>query len=129
MSAMPMRVKEDLTRIPGMGPSIAADLYRLGIHEVAELRGRNPEAMYEETCRLEGAKVDRCVLYVYRCAVYFASEAKPEKELLQWWKWKDQAEGERARTDSRRKSTTRSKGSKPKARAIGARRLELALMS
>ena len=89
MSAMPMRVKEDLTRIPGVGPSIAADLYRLGIQEVAELRGQNPEAMYEETCRLEGVKVDRCVLYVYRCAVYFASEARPEKELLQWWKWKD----------------------------------------
>jgi hypothetical protein len=36
-----------------------------------------------------GAHVDRCALYVFRCAVYFASEAKPDPELLKWWNWKD----------------------------------------
>ena len=80
----------DLLKIPGVGPSIAADLNRLGVRETAELRGRNPEAMYRELCRMEGKPVDRCVLYVFRCAVYFASEPVHDPELLQWWRWKDE---------------------------------------
>jgi hypothetical protein len=79
----------DLSRIPGVGPSIASDLYSLGIREVADLRGRDPEFLYSELCRETGKHVDRCVLYVFRCAVYFASEPKHDLELLKWWKWKD----------------------------------------
>ena len=64
----------ELSRIPGVGPSIASDLYLLGIRQVADLRGRNPELLYSELCREMGQHVDRCVLYTFRCAVYFASE-------------------------------------------------------
>ena len=85
----PRSVIAELSRIPGVGPSIAADLYSLGIREVAELRGRNPESLYAELCRQVGQHVDRCALYVFRCAVYFASEPKPDPELLKWWNWKD----------------------------------------
>ena len=81
----------DLTTIPGVGPSIAADLRRVGIQEVAELRGKNPETLYAELCRSQGKHVDRCVLYVFRCAVYFASESRHDPELLKWWNWKDAA--------------------------------------
>ncbi|NQU25233.1 MAG: pathogenicity locus, partial [Candidatus Nealsonbacteria bacterium] len=28
-------------------------------------------------------------LYVFRCAVYFASNATHDAELLKWWNWKD----------------------------------------
>ena len=83
------RVIGDLTQVPGVGPSIASDLCRLGVREVAELRGRNPDALYSELCRQTGRPVDRCVLYVFRCAVYFASEPKPDPEMLKWWNWKD----------------------------------------
>ena len=38
---------------------------------------------------LRGRKMDRCVLYVFRCAVYFASESEHDPELLKWWNWKD----------------------------------------
>ena len=33
---------------------------------------------------------DRCVLYVFQCAVYFAEtrEAEREPEKLKWWSWK-----------------------------------------
>jgi hypothetical protein len=88
----------DLTRIPGVGPSIASDLRSLGIREIAELRGRNPERLYSELCRQTGHHVDRCVLYVFRCAVYFASESKHDPEKLKWWNWKDgtKAAAERA---------------------------------
>jgi hypothetical protein len=32
--------------------------------------------------------VDRCMLYVFRCAVYYA-EGGREPEKLRWWNWKD----------------------------------------
>src|SRR5882724_6838039 len=35
-----------MTKIPGVGPSIARDLHSLGIREVADLRGRDPELLY-----------------------------------------------------------------------------------
>jgi hypothetical protein len=78
-----------LLSVPGVGPSIAKDLHRLGIQDVAHLRGRNPESLYAELCRDVGLHVDRCVLYVFRCAVYFASEGRHDPELLKWWNWKD----------------------------------------
>lgn len=46
--------------------------------------------MYERLSELQGAQ-DRCVLYVFRCAVYYASTPQPEPELLRWWNWKDRA--------------------------------------
>jgi len=85
----PKTVIGNLSRIPGVGPSMASDLYLLGIREVAELRGRSPEFLYAELCQEVGQPVDRCVLYVFRCAVYFASEARHDPELLKWWNWKD----------------------------------------
>ena len=84
----PKSVIANLSRIPGVGPSIASDLYLLGIREVADLRGRNPEALYAEMCRQAGPQ-DRCLLYVFRCAVYYASTPKPEPDMLKWWNWKD----------------------------------------
>lgn len=82
---------KDLQRIPGVGPSIARDLCAIGIHSVAALRGRDPEELYRRLCDHTGKAVDRCMLYVFRCAVYFASNAVHDAELLKWWHWKDQA--------------------------------------
>ena len=79
----------ELRRIPGVGPAVAGDLVRLGIRRVADLRGRDPEELYERLCEDQGVRVDRCMLYTFRCAVYFASEPDPEPELLLWWSWKD----------------------------------------
>jgi hypothetical protein len=80
---------EDLQCIPGVGPSLAQDLVDLGIRSVAALRRRSPERLYERLCTLRGQHQDRCVLYVFRCAVYFASEASHDPERLKWWNWKD----------------------------------------
>ena len=78
-----------LQQIPGVGPNIAADLQDLGFHQVEDLRGADAEGMYERLCELRGAHVDRCVLYVFRCAVYFAGNEEHDSELLKWWNWKD----------------------------------------
>ena len=32
---------------------------------------------------------DRCVLYAFRCAVYYASHTTHDPNLLKWWNWKD----------------------------------------
>lgn len=75
--------------IPGVGPKIAQALVDLGYKEVHELRGESPEEMYENLNSLRGRHIDRCVLYVFRCAVYFAGNSAHEPELLKWWSWKD----------------------------------------
>jgi hypothetical protein len=79
----------DLRRIPGVGPSIAADLLALDIRRVDDLRGEDPERLYERRCEQQGTRIDRCLLYVFRCAVYVATEKTRDPALLKWWNWKD----------------------------------------
>ena len=83
------KILKELQVIPGVGKSIARDLYDLGIRKVADLKERDPEQMYLHSCEQVGMQIDRCLLYVYRCAVYFASEPEHDPELLKWWNWKD----------------------------------------
>ena len=78
----------DLETIPGVGPSISQDLRELGFQRVDDLAGKDPQDMYDALCRLRGARIDRCVLYVFRCATYFASNPSHDPELLKWWNWK-----------------------------------------
>ncbi|MEA1959040.1 MAG: helix-hairpin-helix domain-containing protein [Chloroflexota bacterium] len=86
---MDTQVLKELRRIPGVGKSIAADLYSLGIHSPSDLRGRDPEELYLKLCSKRGIHIDRCVLYVFRYAVYYASHGRHNPELLRWWNWKD----------------------------------------
>ena len=83
---------EELRQIPGVGKSIAADLYGVGIQSIKELKDEDPEELYLKLCARQGMHVDRCVLYVFRCAVYYASNEKHNPELLKWWNWKDKEE-------------------------------------
>ena len=82
---------KDFQRIPGVGKSISSDLWDIGYRSVEELRDQDPQHMFEKLCAHQGQSVDRCVLYVFRCAVYFASEKSHEPEKLKWWNWKDTA--------------------------------------
>ena len=79
----------DLQEIPSVGPSLAPDLYDLGMHRVEDLRGADPERLYKQLLVLRGHRIDPCVLYVFRCAAYYASNRKHDPELLKWWNWKD----------------------------------------
>lgn len=81
-------MKSPLTEIPGIGKSIAADLEALGIRTVAALKGKNPERLYEKHNARVGRVEDRCLLYTFRCAVYYA-EGGRNAEKLKWWNWKD----------------------------------------
>jgi hypothetical protein len=83
------KVLKDLQIIPGVGKSIAEDLWNIDIHTVSDLKRKNPEKLYERLCAQAGMRLDPCLLYVMRCAVYYASEKKHKPELLLWWNWKD----------------------------------------
>lgn len=79
----------ELKRIPGVGDETARDLYNLGYRNIGELKDQDPESMYRRLCELKGVHVDRCMLYVFRCAVYYASNEEHDPQLLKWWNWKD----------------------------------------
>jgi len=81
---------KELRQIPGVGISIANDLYNIGITSVATLQGKDPQALYDASNHYAGTIQDRCLLYVFRCAVYYAETAadKREPEKLKWWSWK-----------------------------------------
>ena len=84
-----MKDKTDLQRIPGIGAKMEGYLQRIGYDSVASLKGQNPLAMYEAECQRNGGYQDRCVLYSYRLAVYFAENEVHDPEKLKWWNWKD----------------------------------------
>ncbi|TSA17790.1 pathogenicity locus [bacterium] len=83
------QVTRQLQEIPGVGKSIAEDLWLLGIRRVADLKGKDPEKLYIKRCAQVGMQIDRCLLYVFRCAVYYASTQRHEPDLLKWWNWKN----------------------------------------
>jgi hypothetical protein len=80
---------DELQQIPGVGKSIAADLRSLGVLKVSDLKGKDPEVLYSMLMLKVGAHVDRCILYVFREAVYYASHEMHDPEKLKWWNWKD----------------------------------------
>jgi nucleotidyltransferase/DNA polymerase involved in DNA repair len=86
---MKASVLKNLQTIPGIGKSISEDLYDIGIKSIDDLEGKDPEELFNKSNKLVGAIQDRCLLYTFRCAVYFAETKSPDPELLKWWNWKD----------------------------------------
>lgn len=80
---------QDLRSIPGVGAHIAADLENIGVRCVDDLKVKDPEALYRQDCAYKGRMEDRCQLYVFRLAVYYAENDQHDKEKLKWWYWKD----------------------------------------
>ena len=81
--------KSSLRDIPGVGPRTAAVMEALGVRQVSDLRGQDPEALYLRECLMKGYREDRCALYIWRAAVYYADHEDREPEKLNWWYWKD----------------------------------------
>ena len=89
MSTDRQDILRELQKIPGVGKSISQDLFDLGMRSVADLKTQNPELLYQKLCILRGQHIDRCMLYVLRSSVYFASHTRHDPEKLLWWNWKD----------------------------------------
>ena len=81
---------KELQQIPGVGKSISQDFYNIGIKKITDLKGKDPEDLYLKICAREGRQIDRCLLYVCRSSVYYASHKKHDPEKLKWWNWKDE---------------------------------------
>jgi hypothetical protein len=79
----------DLQKIPGVGKNIEEDLLNIGIRRIEDLKGKDPEELYQRDCIYKGFQEDRCQLYVFRSAVYFAEHEEHEAGKLKWWYWKD----------------------------------------
>lgn len=80
----------NLQCIPSIGPKVGEMLVEIGISKVSDLRNQNPDELYEQVCAFRGERMDRCVLYHFRCAIYFATNEHHKPELLKWWSWKDE---------------------------------------
>lgn len=84
------KLKEnDLKNIPGVGENMEQHLFHIGIHTIDDLAGADPEELYAKNNLFKGYEDDRCVLYVFRLAVYYANHDVHDPEKLKWWNWKD----------------------------------------
>lgn len=83
------KVLKQLQTIPSVGKACSLDFWHIGIRNVADLKGQNPSVLYDKLNTYSGVTHDICMLYTFRCAVYFATENDHEKEKLNWWYWKD----------------------------------------
>ncbi len=83
------QILKEFQTIPGIGKACSLDLWNIGIRSISELKGKNPSVLYDQLNTLSGETHDICMLYTFRCAVYFATEENHENEKLNWWYWKD----------------------------------------
>jgi hypothetical protein len=72
---------ERLEELPNIGPSLAADLRRIGIRHPRELAAREGFELYQALCRATGRRHDPCVLDTFLAVTDFmrGAPARP------WW--------------------------------------------
>lgn len=82
-------MKTNLIKIPNVGKKTKESLINIGITCVEDLVGKDAKDLYEKDCKVKGFQEDRCQLYLFRMAIYYAETPNPEPEKLKWWYWKD----------------------------------------
>ena len=72
---------ESLEQLPNIGPSLAADLRRLGVSHPQDLATRDAFQLYRSLCAITGRRQDPCVLDTFLAATDFmrGAPARP------WW--------------------------------------------
>jgi hypothetical protein len=72
---------ERLEQLPNIGPSLAADLRLIGVHQPSDLTAADAADLYRRLCTHTGKRQDPCVLDTFIAAVDFmqGSPARP------WW--------------------------------------------
>jgi hypothetical protein len=98
MQAKSIGTDRGLESIPGIGPALVQDLRLIGVDRPSCLKGKDPEKLYKKLERLTGVHQDRCVLYTFRCAVYYVNTKEHNLDLLKWWNWSDENMRRRALT-------------------------------
>lgn len=72
---------ELLEQLPNIGPSIAADLRRIGVGHPRDLATRDAFELYRALCEHTGRRQDPCVLDTFLAAVDFMRGAPAQP----WW--------------------------------------------
>jgi len=82
-SASMRPMTSELTAIPNVGPAVARKLERLDVTGLDDLRGRDPQELYDRLCVLDGHRHDPCLLDTFVAAVAYADggPARP------WWEF------------------------------------------
>jgi hypothetical protein len=88
------KVLKEFQTIPGVGKACSLDFWNIGLRSIADLKEQNPLNLYEKLNALTGVRHDICMLYTFRCAVYYATEQQHNKDKLNWWFWKDKTYNE-----------------------------------
>lgn len=85
-------ILKEIRKIPGVGKVVATDLWDMGYRSINDLKGENPERMYVEHNDVKKQVQDICMLYTFRCAVYFAETygERQDPQKLKWWYWMDE---------------------------------------
>ena len=81
---------KDFMTMPAVGKSVAGDLWNLGFRKLDEIKTQDPNDLYERLCIFQGVRIDRCMLYTFKCINYYLNNEKPDPELLKWWNWSDE---------------------------------------
>ena len=72
---------ERLEQMPNIGPSLAADLRLIGVHQPADLVAADAFDLYRRLCSTTGKRHDPCVLDTFIAAVAFMRGGEPKP----WW--------------------------------------------
>jgi hypothetical protein len=70
-----------LEQLPNIGPALAANLRLIGVHEPADLRGKDAYVLYQRLCAATGQRQDPCVLDTFMAATDFMRGAP----AAPWW--------------------------------------------
>ncbi|MCM1508658.1 MAG: helix-hairpin-helix domain-containing protein [Ruminococcus flavefaciens] len=84
-----MDKQTDLRTIPNVGEKTKQAFINIGINSVEDLKGKDPTELYFQDCLMKGFQEDKCQLYLFRMAVYYAENTEHQPEKLKWWYWKD----------------------------------------
>ena len=75
-----------LTHLPNIGPSLAGDLRLIGIQTPAQLKARDPYALFETLCEITQQRHDPCVLDVFISVTRFMNGEPPAV----WWQFTEE---------------------------------------
>lgn len=81
LAGVPVAELTRLEQLPNVGPSLAADLRRIGVARPSDLVGRDAAELYDSLCRATGVRHDPCVLDVFLSVVDYAA-GRPARP---WW--------------------------------------------
>jgi hypothetical protein len=73
--------ERELRALPNIGPAIARKLQQLGVERPDDLRGQDPERLFQRLCELDGRRHDPCLLDTFVAAVDHVNGAPPRP----WW--------------------------------------------